>query len=183
MTDQTGSSNSQSRNIAVTFSSGGTSSGSGDSNLLWFKRVAATGDKDSDERTMGTRVPLPRAATSHAIQRSNALLLKCVETLDGAIGDTDAILRATSVAQFKDHLTRLWQMRGEREAEFAEFVNMLQMLLCTTESPDGLDDNQLAAIVSVLHIAHDAEEFDDQLNNDLTTRLIQGGLRVFGELT
>ena len=162
------------------FSFTGDVSGSNSSRIVSRSGSSRTGDTaNTDEPALGTASR--RHATSFAIQRAVARLLSCAESVDSIIGEEEVVLRTNGFEQLKSKLHKLWDSRGEHEPEFAEFVNMIQMIFFQTDVGE-FSDEQFATVRDVLKSAADAREFDDEVNNDLTTRLVKGGLNVFREL-
>ena len=181
MQTQTGTANQLSSGVALSFATSDNASGSGYSPVFVVGPGRPSGERTADEAETGSRSKPQIQVTTHAIHRANLCLKRAIESIDTILGETDIILRANALDQFRTQLRKLWEMRTDREPAFAEFVNMLEMVFLDTRIAD-FTDAAMSTVKEVLQIAYDEEDFDDELNNELTERLIRGDLDVFREL-
>ena len=140
------------------------------------------------ERHGGT--PTPKAQISsrrvpeRALRKRRYCLKACLDELERVRKERDdPILRGNALADAKGHLQALWELlEGVPDAEaLEEMVNVLQIALCL-DGPEPPPIEQLDAISSVLAKMHDDPDVSDQIANELTQELIEGGVDVFREI-
>ena len=125
-----------------------------------------------------------RRIPDRMVRKRRLYLASCLDELERVRnGGEDPILRGNSLADAKGHLQALWELvEGNPNSEaFEEMINVLQVALCV-ESPEALAPDQLDTIWSVLVKMQDDPDVDDQVANDLTQELIEGGVDVFREI-
>lgn len=140
--------------------------------------TGASSDHTADE---SERAPEYQQIPRHVVHRASLHLRRCAEDVDRAIGETDFIRRVNALASAKSRLDSLWNMRTERESEFAEFINMIRIQFAVRGEDEGFTDEELKAMHNAMLTAMDAGEFDDELNDRLTEDLIRSGLDVLPE--
>lgn len=148
--------------------------------LLTSGRQATGGDSrgfTSAKQAQRRKEVLPKVR--HAVR---ALYATCLDCLDRAESQSDNFFaRNAALEQLRDSLAQLWEMRRSHEEQFAEVINMLQCLFADRRVED-FQDQHLAAMRSVFERLRTEYAVDDQLANDLTRILLQGGLDVFREI-
>ena len=125
-----------------------------------------------------------RRIPDRMVRKRRLYLTACLDELERVRnGSEDPILKGNALADAKGHLQALWELvEGNPNSEaFEEMVNVLQVALCV-ESPEALVPGQLDTIWSVLVKMQDDPDMDDQMANDLTQELIEGGVDVFREI-
>ncbi len=78
----------------------------------------------------------------------------------------------------KDALADLWKIRAKREQQFAEVVNILQIVF-TERNVEDFTSDQLLCLRSVFGKLRDESAYDDEFTNTITSELLSGGLDVF----
>lgn len=157
----------------------------------WVQGIETAGSRstgESQRRSIGASRSRPlissRRVSHKVIQNRRLRLQLCLDDIkrvEDAGGDP--ILRNNCLSQVRDHLQVLWEMvEGDSDSEsFEEMVNVLQVALCDA-SLDALTADQLAAIKSVIDKLYEDPDIDDQVANELTRELIEGGVDVFREV-
>ncbi len=157
----------------------------------WIPGIDTPGSYSTGESTRrhgGT--PTPKAQISsrrvpeRALRKRRYCLKACLDELERVRKERDdPILRGNALADAKGHLQALWELlEGVPDAEaLEEMVNVLQIALCL-DGPEPPPIEQLDAISSVLAKMHDDPDVSDQIANELTQELIEGGVDVFREI-
>ena len=135
----------------------------------------------ASRHALRTRRSLPRipAVSAKVRHRCHALLAACIDNLNRAVDhDADFFLRNNALEQLKDSLVDLWEIRSDREEQFAEVVNVLQGVFAERNVEDFAHD-QLVCLRSVFHRLWQEPVYDDDCINAITTELLNGALDVF----
>lgn len=173
--------NGRTRHESVRDATSGTTSGEPFAPGLLTSGSRATG-RDSRESTGAKQAHRRRQVLPKARHAVRALYATCLDCLERAESQSDNFFaRNAALEQLRDSLTELWDMRQLHEEQFAEVINMLQCLFADRRVED-FHANHLEAMRAVFDRLRTEFEVDDQLANDLTRVLLQGGLDVFREL-
>jgi len=106
----------------------------------------------------------------------------CLDNLDRALDHHgDFILRSNAIEQVKDTLSELWRVRSHREEQFGEVINMLQAVFAGRTIVDFTTD-KIHCLRSVFSRLHENSFVDDDMANEITVELLNGGIDVFREL-
>jgi hypothetical protein len=106
----------------------------------------------------------------------------CRDNLDRALDhDEEFFLRNNALEQVKDTLTELWGVRSQREEQFGEVVNMLQGIFAQRTVED-FTTHELHCLRSVFARLCDEPVYDDDIANEITVELLNGGIDAFREI-
>ena len=181
MTDETNAT-SLSVDDTISLTTGSDVSGPRYADLLSTAGNRATGSAVvTDSGSRGRPTTAARPVPSYRMHQSKIRLRRCVEDIERIVGEDEPLLRADAFEQLKDQLSRLWSMRSDRESEFVEFMNMVQMVVVDREVTN-FSDGQLESLQEVLQSAIEVAQFDDRFNDDATESLLRNGIDVFREL-
>lgn len=136
---------------------------------------------DRSTRPRHVRV-LPKAVEPKARHATRTLLANCIEHLYCAKDNrSDFFLRNNALEEVRDCLRELWSMRSGREEAFAEIINLLQSVFAQ-RTVELFEEGQLDALLSAFERLYDAGVVDDDVANDISMELLNGGVDVFREL-
>ncbi len=114
-----------------------------------------------------------------ARQHCNTMLSACIDDLHRALVDCEEyVLRNNALEQAKERLARLWNIRVQREPQFAEAINMLQLVFADREL-DCFDNAQLRALITTFERLRDEPMYDDNFLNEITAELLRSNVDVF----
>jgi hypothetical protein len=158
---------------------GGTVSGDPHAPALVTSGTRATGAASQDAFRAARVPPGTPKVEPKVRQRCHALLSACLEDLDRAIDqEAEFFLRNNALEEVKYSLAKLWEVRSQREEQFAEVINLLQGLFVERDVEQFTHD-QLACLRSAFERLRQESVYDDDFINAVTIDLLNGGLDVF----
>jgi len=175
------------RHNGQSFVASGGVSGGGVSGDTYASSLVTAGTRSTGamplQPTRGKRTPSKSFEVIPKVKHTcSALFATCLDNLDLALDHNEGFfLRSNAIEQVKDTLSELWNVRSQREEPFREVINMLQGIFAQRTVNDFTTD-KLNCLRSAFKRLHENPVYDDATANEITVKLLNGGIDVFREL-
>ena len=114
-----------------------------------------------------------------ARQTCNTMLSAITDDLQRAVDNKDdVVLKSNAIEHSKERLVRLWSIRSQRETQFAELINTLQLSFAELDS-ETLSDDTLSCFLYLFERLRDNPTYDDAFVNEMLTELLRNNIDVF----